>query len=133
LPDFYLPTFDRGMYVEVKPDGGDFSKAILFSRDAQVRIWLAEGVPNIREYRIVYPGKQEDEYHTYGIPNYDQAYGENRMYVCPEGCDKVTHLLSPSSYTYQDGKLYDQAVDFIKAVKLSRSARFEFGENEWVC
>ncbi len=50
LPDFFLPTFNGGLYVEVKPDGGDFSKALKFSCEADYPIWFAEGIPSTRAY-----------------------------------------------------------------------------------
>jgi hypothetical protein len=59
LPDFWLPTFHGGMYAEVKPLGGDFSKARQFTLDKaeadweRTDMWLAEGTPDMREYDVL--------------------------------------------------------------------------------
>ena len=50
LPDFWLPGL--GVFVEVKPQGGDFDKARAFVRGPDRRIWLAEGEPDSRLGRV---------------------------------------------------------------------------------
>lgn len=112
LPDFWLPTFDGGSFVEVKPRGGDFSKARRLNREAGVRIWLAEGPPNARVYTVIEPDGSEE----LGIPNADQAWGEDRMFVFP-------------GYEDEDGTVPDYYLsclreEFLAALAESRSARF---------
>jgi hypothetical protein len=54
LPDFWLPDFENGCYVEVKPTNGDFAKAIglidAMGPAPSARILLLEGPPDTRGY-----------------------------------------------------------------------------------
>lgn len=127
LPDFWLPTFEskKGMWVEVKPDGGDFSLAREFVKQTTSSIWLAEGVPSNRAW-LVYQYSIDDNgeidcYEWPGIPNADQAASENRMFSCPGYENK--DLTIPDQYL---GCLGSR---FIQAVNAARSARFEHGES----
>lgn len=129
LPDFFLPTFCyHGMYVEVKPECGDFSKAIQFAKEAQKEIWLAEGTPAIRAYNVFcalpYEGELFEPYIYAGIPNADQAEGDNRMFGCPGYENK--DLSIPEEYISCLGNT------FIVAVQAARFARFEHGETPLV-
>lgn len=133
LPDFFLPTFSDGMYCEVKPDGGDFSKARKFCFDSGHSIWLCEGTPDFKVYTVLKVeelqifdengdpiGKEHPEIiEIVGIPNADQAMNENRMFWTPGFQEEDGTIL------YKDplGEL------FINAVYKARSARFEHGEN----
>jgi hypothetical protein len=120
LPDFWLPTFSGGMYVEVKPDGGDFSKADRLVLDTGKSVWLAAGVP---DKRIWYVAQRDDDrmevYHEAAVPNADQARDENRMFWQP-------------GYEDNDGffRGWDDALGelFLNAVKAAKQARFEHGE-----
>lgn len=136
LPDFYLPTFDGGeLWCEVKPEGGDFSKAKLFCRDYEQNIWFCEGTPKLAIYKIYEKAWwKEEETIEYaincGIPNYSQAIGENRMYSqpceysdqCNSACDTDRLIILKEDLGYFNDSYAD-------AVEASRSARFEFGEN----
>jgi len=147
LPDFYLPTFDYdGMWAEVKPLGGDFIKARQFYQDSKQAMWLCEGPPDCRTYTVLcyvnsrtcpdlsicphelgifalecarcnkaIVDSEEREY--VGIPNFDQAWRENRMFVDP-GYENEDGTISPEYYQphYQ------------RAVLAARQARFEYGE-----
>ncbi len=123
LPDFWLPTFSGGLHVEVKPDGGDFSKAIQFAADTKFPIWLAEGTPGCRSYDIYAYEDEADEksFNSYvGIPNADGAYKENRMFVYP-------------GYENSDNSIDEENWDclgewYLDAVRSARSARFEFNQ-----
>lgn len=53
LPDFYLPRFNGGLYVEVKREGGDLSKARSFGRENPLLI--CEGLPGMRVYTMLDP------------------------------------------------------------------------------
>lgn len=114
LPDFYLPTFEKGMYAEVKPEHGDFRKAIKFAEEGKLRMWCCEGTPEIFAY--AYYDYTDGEGFCRGIPNADQAQGEDRMFAFP-GYDNPDGSI--------DEKNYDAVGDFyIDAVKAARSARF---------
>ena len=126
LPDFYLPTFSGGMWCEVKPNGGDFVKARKFSLEARVPIWLCEGEPTTREYWIEGCNLPNDEstepWGCEGIPCFDQATSENRMFWQPGYCDE--------DGTIPQDMLYQGQSKLEKAVLAARQARFEFGANE---
>lgn len=77
LPDFWLPTFDGGIYAEVKPTGGDTKKAWEFAQAANVRVWLCVGPYAPREYHIVNPDGTSD----LGHPNFSSAHGQDRMFT----------------------------------------------------
>lgn len=63
LPDFrckHSHTNPRCFYVEVKPDGGDFSKALRFAEQGMVALLCAEGIPDAtRNYKYSYCGHLE--------------------------------------------------------------------------
>jgi hypothetical protein len=120
LPDFYLPTFCGGMYCEVKPIGGDYTKARSFVEQSGQMLWLCEGTPSMRIYFVLmfYENKVIE---TNGIPNADQAEGCDRMFWCP-------------GYEERDGSLSEKTRDYLgdtfpDAVAVARSARFEHGES----
>lgn len=126
LPDFYLPTFDGGLYCEVKPDGGDFSKSYDFAKSSHdVRIWLCEGVPSYRVYTVLEWLPIDDNgtlelQEIPGIPNADQAWDSDRMFVQP-------------GYENDDGSIPEDMLSslgdkFINAVLKAKQARFEHGE-----
>jgi hypothetical protein len=91
LPDFWLPGFndkDRGTYVEVKPEGGDFTKAFQFAEDENAFLLAAEGPPSLGPFALCIPRKDffdipdavfADKY----LPNGENAE-EYRMYYYPE-------------------------------------------------
>lgn len=132
LPDFWLPSFcGFGMYVEVKPKGGDFSIARRFCIEAETRVWLAEGTPSIRAYdcfewcdcsgdMCAFGGNGVHVNVVNGIPNADQAEGENRMFSFP-GYENDDNSI-PEKYYCCLG------TTFLNAVSAARSARFEHGE-----
>jgi hypothetical protein len=128
LPDFWLPTFDGGMWAEVKAEGGDFNKARQFGHDAQKNIWLCEGTPTYKAY-VYLRWIQEQDFNGkeclfclegVGIPNADQAEDENRMYACP-GYENDDNSIPPDYFNSLGNT-------FINAVHAARSARFEHGE-----
>ena len=137
LPDFYLPIFNNGTWCEVKPETGDFSRALLFSRDFKERIWLCEGIPEKAIYKFTWPNEFPDTYMC-GIPLWSQAYNENRnfsMPCCFEACggdvnfchnDRKISLTSEGDIRQFDNCDYGL---ISKAIQKARSARFEHGEN----
>lgn len=148
LPDFWLPTFCGGMFAEVKPEGGDFTKAKALALAAGKLVWLCEGLPFPREYTIVEPvhdcdhcqswksrcdtewdgtvlpecsgcTKIADVYECEGIPNFDQAEGEDRMFWSPGYCYE-DHSIPEDYLKHCDGRL----TLLLAAVNAARSARF---------
>jgi hypothetical protein len=107
LPDFWLPKFHGGIFVEVKPSGGDFTKARAFADEGD-RILLAEGSPHPKEYELA------GEIGCAGEVCFCSKYlpdgsneSEHRFYVQPAGC------------------AFDMAgMVVLNAVGVSRAARF---------
>jgi hypothetical protein len=116
LPDFYLPKFHSGMYCEVKPDGGDFSKAIKFARETESNLWLCEGMPETKPSIVYFYNMGEDgEWKSLCVPNCYKAHGENRMFTDYD----------PSFF---DDSFFDES--YIDAVTAAKSARFEFNNKD---
>lgn len=120
LPDFYLPNFERGCFAEVKPKFSveEKMKCQELCDLAKKPVLLLEGPPDFMCYIYLDPEhpRTAEEY-LYGILNNRNKYGE-RMYVYP-GFEKNDLSFLPTDW---DEK-------YASAVMLSRSARFEFGEN----
>lgn len=121
LPDFFLPDFDGilGMFVEVKPDGGDFSTAIQFSHDSKKPMWLAEGIPADRAWKYMTNDLEDSDcmVEVVGIPNADKAAGQDRMFWNP-GYEK-------DDLTIPEDRLSFLGNQFRRSVVRARSARFE--------
>lgn len=125
LPDFHLHGFDnkqRGLWVEVKHEGGDFHKALRFCRAADFNILLAEGPPRGGPLFAAFGGDTIDgldfpegpepievAFHAEYLPGGSHAH-EYRLYVCPD--DPVRDFSTP------------RVAD---AVVRALSARFEVG------
>jgi len=117
LPDFWLPTFDGGMYVEVKCQGGDLTKARRLAAEKRVSIWLAVGPPACRVYDVLFPDDSAEGYRvTVGVPNADEAYGENRMYGCP-GYEEADGRIALENWEHLGGP-------YVRAVGAAIKARF---------
>lgn len=130
LPDFFLPKFHGGMFVEVKPqvlsiEENQKCRDLCF--ESGYDVWRAEGVPDIKGY-VCLTKHQDDKtgdfevIYYYGIPNADSAEGKNIM------------MIEPGYVSYADGSIADQyhsclGNTFLKAVKKAKQARFEHGEN----
>lgn len=118
LPDFWLPTFCHGMWVEVKPTGDDFEMARRFCHDSKTHVWLAEGTPDVRAYNVLeYDEETKGVYEWPGIPNADEARGENRMFGHP-GYENRDLTIDRGYWSMLGGT-------FMGAVEAARSARFE--------
>ena len=116
LPDFWLPTFSGGMWVEVKPTGGNFTKARQLGIDTDQPVWLAEGVPDARVYVVACPDGPD----SVGIPCADQASDDDRMFWAP-GYEEDDGAVNPRYYACLGTR-------YVQAVELARGARFEHGE-----
>lgn len=112
LPDFYLSDFNHGVFAEVKPDGGDFTKAILFGKQCDKGIWLCEGNPDLKIYKFV----DEVEDDTV-IPNYLKAYKENRFWWGADACDLDLDKFIDSKY--EEGIL-----EYLHAVSAAKNYKF---------
>lgn len=117
LPDFWLPTFHGGMFAEVKPIGGDFTKAVALARHSGWDVWLCEGTPAIRAYHVASFSEESGDYLWVGIPCADHAEGEDRMFSCP-GYENDDLSIDQSNWF-----MLKEA--FPAAVARARSARFE--------
>ena len=109
LPDFWLPTFSGGCFVEVKPRGGDYAKARQFAAESGKQMWMAEGPPGFNVTYLV--GGSEDVsgrvVDTAVIPAADQAEGEDRFFWLP-GYERPDGSFDPS----MAGDTYVEAVRF---------------------
>lgn len=122
LPDFYLPKFEGGMFVEVK---GEFTpeeieKCKLLCKDSGKSVWMAEGTPDFRTYDVCYKVDDNNVAVVDASPKADQAMQEDRMYVSCE-------------FANADGIIPQEKRHFLHfmyeaAVNAARSARFEHGE-----
>jgi len=128
VPDFYLPNFNGGIYVEVKPDGGDFRKAILFSIESSKRILFAEGHPDYRVYCI----PEQVGRDTVFCPNcFDGRYslpipvGENRLFWDPGvgEFDENGNRLGDRDIGWFDFEM-DHPTVLTDAIENARRARF---------
>lgn len=88
LPDFYLPKFSRGVYVEIKPEGDPFLKARKFALEAPRPIWLCDGEPRWRAWTVLHTERLADDdgkvtsaaVEEYGIPCYLRGVEEQRFW-----------------------------------------------------
>jgi hypothetical protein len=112
LPDFYLPKFHGGIYVEVKPDDDPCEKARRFAEEAVQNTLLAQGTPTSGIYTLL----QWEE--TGLIP---RPVGFCAKYL-PGGSNQTEYRLYwyPESSDPNDWGI-------VPAVVAARSARFEFG------
>lgn len=138
LPDFRLPNFSGGIWVEVKYTGGDFSKAIQFANDSEEWVMLCEGTPSTNPILCARE-----------TPDWAKAGAHNGEYsVCPDcdikfmGCPPYPCWLSQALPNCNDdarrdgpeGRLwwepgpYDHDEYYVAAVTRAKQARFEFGE-----
>ena len=131
LPDFFLPKFNHvdglGMYVEVKPStDSNFSKPRALVTATGREVLLAVGPPDFRVYTVLTsPGIVEIE----DLDSYDACFVAR--YINPRSLGDGYRLYACPGYENQDGSIHeDYFDDFVAtAIRVSRSARFEFGES----
>lgn len=151
LPDFWLPTFNGGMFVEVKPDGGDFSKARRLAEVLNKSMWLFEGTPTLRPYTFLLAGHHKimaagqkwinryaEVSELSGVPNFLNAM--NRMFQVQhyyefERPQAFRNGLLNETYWSEDDRSYATSGDgsfrlLQQAVGCARSARFEHGQTK---
>lgn len=120
LPDFWLPTFNGGCYVEVKPtelNKSEIKKAELLVMASRKPIILAVGTPNYKCQEVILFDEcnaVRGLYSLHGLINALKA--NNRIYFSPgfENDD----LTIPEDQHIQLGD------KFINAIKKARYARF---------
>ena len=114
LPDFYLPNFSGGMFVEVKFKATSEEIAICkkLSDLTQKSFLICEGPPSGQSLKYFYP---DEDYMREGFPKYDHAYEENRMW--DSGGQDIC-----------DFDIMAQLCEYTKAINLARSKRFEHNE-----
>ncbi len=125
LPDFYLPIFEGGMYVEVKGKFTQEEKELCrdFCYESGKKILLAEGIPSTREYLfLVKDIKLDGVMYFTGLLNANKAEFENRMFAETGLSDFFTLKIKPEN-------LDQLNVEYLKAIRDARSARFEHGES----
>ena len=84
LPDFWLPSFDGGVYAEVKPEGKGSAKAAAFVLATGKRVWLCDGVPDFKTTILIEKDSRGNAIECFSvIPNADSAAGQNRFFVEP--------------------------------------------------
>lgn len=121
LPDFWLPKFNGGMYLEVKPDiftAEEKRKCFLLCEATKHGVWLGNDVPDLRCYEVYY--WHDEVVEGDGNPNADQAENENRMFAMV-GYASAPNLI-PTTYLDILGNT------FTRAVTIAKQARFEHGE-----
>ena len=115
LPDFWLPTFDGGSFLEVKPKKVtdiEKQKCYMLCLGSGNNVILAEGLPDFKCQRYFYKETHEDKEDcvlAYGLMNADQAFDEDRMFSYP-GYENEDLTISKEYYDCL-GELYYEAVN----------------------
>lgn len=120
LPDFWLPDFEQGWFVEVKPSRSReaFNKALTFAVETGLPIWLAGDLPDFRVTYTAGGGENADaawESRGTVIPMFDAAEAENRFYWEP-GFEDAQGYFDPDEIYPGD--------TYMAAVATVRSHRF---------
>lgn len=123
LPDFWLPTFEGGMFVEVKGKFTQQEKELCrdLCFESGKKVLLAEGIPKPKEYVFLVKTGDGVAYYT-GLPNANKAEYENRMFA-------ETGLADFFTLEIRKENLEQLNIGYLKAIRDARSARFEHGEN----
>lgn len=129
LPDFYIPNFSGGFYMEVKPSDFDFTSIEAqiikdFIIQKNTKLLMAIGHPDCSVYKMFEPaqGGLDDNFFTVvdGLAGWE-------VYFCDEYLvDEHRFFYSPGDESFAF-KEYNPRV--YQAVTTARSARFEYGES----
>ena len=129
LPDFFLPKFDGGTWVEIKPTPGAEAKALAFAKAATGRFQIVLGPPDHREYALwASEYVEEDAYIPVGESH---AGGEAPTPFCFRHRGNGPQLWVFHDQADANGQIPLEYVDrpVLRAIYAARSARFEFGES----
>lgn len=129
LPDFYLPGFDGGTYVEVKPqklNEQEVYKCEKLVTLSKKNVWFAVGVPDTRQYIVLHWVEKEKDFFCYpGIPLIEQAEAENRMYSWPmDICNSNGFIKERQPFFFRTVAASELYPHLYKAVEAAKSARF---------
>lgn len=119
LPDFYLPKYNGGCYVEVKPT--DFSvsehaKLLKICTMLNRVVFKAVGAPDLKWYEIYFPDDVSNSHPYYVQPLY------SNFCLNYKSDSRKRFWVEPSQNEYG---LYKEASDeLIQAVLLAKSYRF---------
>jgi hypothetical protein len=144
LPDFYLP--ELGIYVEVKREDGDVSKAVEFGLtiDSDLGIFgiaIFFGNPRQDYFSIInsndYENKEDAPFNRefYFAPKkFEDTFiiGWRHVTLCPWWDEKMPYKFRLEAVSYIescDADIFLYLIDKLeKAIVISNEARFEFGE-----
>jgi len=123
LPDFWLPTFNGGCFVEVKPIAFteiEIEKVKRLVAASNMPCILAVGLPDFKCQEIVFydvcNGIENFDI-SYGLMNADSAFYEDRMYMCPPYANR--------DLTINEGYWQSHlGLEYIWAVSDAKEARF---------
>jgi hypothetical protein len=117
LPDFHLPRYGGGMYVEVKPMGDPSFKAKQLAAESGHMVLLANGPPSATHaFKVMWGGDGgRDVDCTWAV------LATGSPYFDPEDMDEQSGELGPSWATWHDM----MGTSTIEAVEAALSARFE--------
>jgi len=115
LPDFFLPRFESGLWVEIKLEAADFElEKIMLVADASGHPFIMlDGTPAPRSYNTYFPEISEIQpciWHIKYLPGGMNEW-EYRLFVMP-GSEQETYNAAP-----------------LEAMKKASQARFEHDEN----
>lgn len=114
LPDFYLPEFNGGTYVEVKPTRftwDEDQKSIVLCEGSGHSVFKAEGSPSLKFYEIFFNYPNQGCYRMYSnFHIHYKAISENRFWIEP----------SPYQYALKD----DDYPELVNAIRQSKKFRF---------
>ncbi len=113
------------MYAEVKGVFTQPEKELCrnLCYESGKKVLLAEGIPTTREYQYLVPNTKEDSVDYFiGLPNANRAEYENRMFA-------ETGLSDFFTFKIKNENLEQLNIEYLKAIRDARSARFEHGES----
>lgn len=121
LPDFWLPEFDQGVFVEVRHSHADCSDAIAFARQHNAAMWLCVGDPDFRKYDL-YVGQSGP------ISVTPWAEGDKKgFFAFPDMVDSLHAVDNPKNKNFLKGESGER---YVRAVHAAAGARFGAYEAE---
>ncbi len=119
LPDFYLPEFHGGIYVEVKGvfTGEEQERCRDLCFESGKPVWMVEGVPDFRAYILLEKDKEMEDRVVWSpaTPLFINAEITKRLETDPTQADFFTYVI-PSYLMDEENK---------QAINAAKQARFE--------